>query len=73
MLKKFNKTILIAEACENHFGNIKYAKEMVVKSKKSGADFVKFQHHIPEEEMLKNVPNQVTLKFLYTIFLKKIL
>ena len=54
MLKKFNKTILIAEACENHFGNIKYAKEMVVKSKKSGADFVKFQHHIPEEEMLKN-------------------
>ena len=29
MLKKFNKTILIAEACENHFGNMKYAKEMV--------------------------------------------
>ena len=40
MLKRFNKTILIAEACENHFGNIKYAKEMVVKSKNSGADFV---------------------------------
>ena len=71
MLKRFNKTILIAEACENHFGNIKYAKEMVVKSKKSGADFVKFQHHIPEEEMLKNVPKSSNFKISLYNFLKK--
>lgn len=71
MLKKFNKTILIAEACENHFGNMKYAKEMVVKSKKSGADFVKFQHHIPEEEMLRNVPKSSNFKISLYNFLKK--
>jgi sialic acid synthase SpsE len=47
---------IIAEACDNHFGDIKIAKEMALLSKLSGADAVKFQHHIPDEEMLRDIP-----------------
>ena len=54
-LKK-NSTFIIAEACENHFGKISLAKEMILKSLDAGANCVKFQHHIPDDEMLKNVP-----------------
>ena len=50
------KTILIAEACDNHFGSLNNAKRMVLQAKKAGADVIKFQHHIPDEEMLKKVP-----------------
>ena len=56
MFKKLKKTIIIAEACENHFGDIDNAKKMITLSKNSGADYVKFQHHLPDEEMLKKVP-----------------
>jgi sialic acid synthase SpsE len=44
---------VIAEACDNHFGNLETAKEMVRQAKACGADAVKFQHHLPNEEMLK--------------------
>jgi N-acetylneuraminate synthase len=44
---------IIAEACDNHLGNLETAKEMVRQAKACGADAVKFQHHIPDEEMLK--------------------
>ena len=50
------KTFLIAEACDNHFGSMANAKEMISLAKKSGADCIKFQHHIADEEMLPNVP-----------------
>ena len=30
---------------------------MIIHSKKSGADVIKFQHHLPDEEMLPKVPN----------------
>ncbi len=65
------KTIIIAEACDNHFGDLKKAKKMVLKAKKSGADIVKFQHHIPDEEMLKNVPKSKNFKISLYNFLKK--
>jgi len=65
------KTIIIAEACENHFGSIKKAKKMIINEKKSGADFIKFQHHIPEEEILKNVPKSNNFKLPLFKFLKK--
>lgn len=44
---------VIAEACDNHFGNLETAREMVRQAKACGADAVKFQHHLPDEEMLK--------------------
>lgn len=47
---------IIAEACDNHMGDLKIAKEMALQSKLAGADCVKYQHHLPDEEMLPDVP-----------------
>lgn len=47
---------IIAEACDNHMGNLDTAKEMVLNAKLAGADCIKFQHHLPDEEMLPDVP-----------------
>lgn len=44
---------VIAEACDNHLGNMDTAKEMVRQAKAAGADAIKFQHHLPDEEMLR--------------------
>ena len=71
MFKKLKKTMLIAEACENHFGKLSNAKKMIKEAKKSGADYVKFQHHIPEEEMLKKVPKSKNFNISLYNFLKK--
>lgn len=65
------KTILIAEACDNHFGSLNNAKRMVLQAKKAGADVIKFQHHIPDEEMLKKVPKSKNFKSSLYDFLKK--
>ncbi len=47
---------IIAEACDNHLGNMDVAREMCLQSKLAGADAVKFQHHLADEEMLPDVP-----------------
>lgn len=47
---------VIAEACDNHMGDLAVAKEMALQSKLAGADAVKYQHHLPDEEMLPDVP-----------------
>lgn len=47
---------IIAEACDNHMGNLDVAKEMALQAKLAGTDCIKFQHHLPDEEMLPNVP-----------------
>ena len=44
---------VIAEACDNHFGDLAVAQEMVRQAKACGVDAIKFQHHLPDEEMLK--------------------
>jgi N,N'-diacetyllegionaminate synthase len=46
----------IAEGADAHYGDMKRAKSMIDAAKKSGADAIKFQHHIPEEEMLRETP-----------------
>ena len=72
ILKDLNKTFLIAEACENHLGNMDNAYKMIDLSKKCGADAIKFQHHLPDEEMLKeNFPTSSNFNIPLYEFLKK--
>ena len=59
--RKF-KPYIIVEACVNHQGNFSTAKKMIYYSKSVGADAIKFQHHILEEEMLKIVPKSGNFK-----------
>ena len=47
---------IIAEAGDQHFGSIKLAKKMALNAKSCNASAIKFQHHLPDEEMLKEVP-----------------
>ena len=47
---------IIAEGCDNHMGDLTVAKEMCLRAKLAGADCIKFQHHLPDEEMLPDVP-----------------
>lgn len=47
---------VIAEGCDNHMGDLDTAKEMALQAKLAGADCIKFQHHLPDEEMLPDVP-----------------
>ena len=56
--------LIIAECCDNHFGKIENAIKMVDLSKKAGVDIVKFQHHLPDEEMLKSVPKSSNFNML---------
>lgn len=48
------KPLFIAEAAVEHLGSLKVAKRMADAAKASGADIIKYQLHIPSEEMLKN-------------------
>lgn len=70
-MTKTNKTLIIAEACDNHFGSLSNALKMVDLAKKSGADIIKFQHHLPDEEMLRKVPKSKNFKISLYDFLKK--
>ncbi len=71
LYKKNNYVYVIAEACDNHFGNLKKAYKMIELAKSSGADAIKFQHHIPDEEMLKKVPKSSNFDISLYEFLKK--
>ena len=53
---------LIAEAADAHYGDMERAKLMCRLAKKSGASAIKFQHHIPDEEMLPNIPMSRNMK-----------
>ena len=54
--------IIIAEACDNHFGSLRRAKRMIKAASVAGADIIKFQHHIAYEEMLPIVPRSNNFK-----------
>lgn len=45
--------LIIAEAGVNHNGSIELAKEMIIKAKEAGADYVKFQTFIPKNLVSK--------------------
>lgn len=47
---------IIAEACVNHQGDFEIAKQMVYFAHAMGSDAIKFQMHILEDEMLREVP-----------------
>lgn len=62
---------IIAEACDNHMGDMGVAREMVRQAKIAGADAIKFQHHLPDEEMLPDVPMSDNFEEPLYEFLKK--
>lgn len=55
-ISRESKCFIVAEAADSHLGNTKVAKEMALQAKLAGADAIKFQHHLPDEEMLKDIP-----------------
>jgi len=56
------KPLVIAEIGINHEGDFHKAKKMIDDAHQSGAECVKFQYHITEEEMIKNdvIPGNTT-------------
>jgi len=62
---------IVAEACDNHMGNMGAAREMALRAKLAGADAVKYQHHLPEEEMLRDTPMSKNMSEPLFDFLKK--
>ena len=47
---------IIAEACINHEGDIKIAREMVFQARAQKCDAIKFQLHVLDDEMLRDAP-----------------
>lgn len=62
---------IIAEACDNHMGNLDVAFEMVRQAKLAKVDAIKFQHHLPDEEMLPDTPMSDNFDEPLYDFLKK--
>ncbi len=62
---------VIAEGCDNHLGDTEAAFEMVRRAKQAGADAIKFQHHLPDEEMLPDAPMSDNFEEPLYEFLKK--
>lgn len=62
---------IIAEACDNHMGRTDWAIEMARLAKLAGADAVKYQHHLPDEEMLPDTPMSDNFDEPLYEFLKK--
>ena len=62
---------IIAEGCDNHMGDMDVAHEMVRQAKLAGADAIKFQHHLADEEMLPDAPMSDNFDEPLYEFLKK--
>lgn len=45
--------VVIPEGCDNHHGELSQAKELAHAAKEAGAKIIKFQLHLPDEEMDK--------------------
>lgn len=68
---KTKPPVLIAEAADTHFGSLESAFKIIEECSKAGVDFVKFQHHIVEEEMLRSTPSASNMKEPLYDFLSK--
>jgi N,N'-diacetyllegionaminate synthase len=66
-----SRVFIIAEACDNHLGNLDVAKEMALQAKLAGVDAIKYQHHLPDEEMLPSTPMSDNFEEPLYDFLKK--
>ena len=64
------KPLVVAEIGINHEGKMWKAKKMIDDAAKSGCECVKFQYHIPENEMIKIIQYQVT-QMVYLEYYKK--
>ena len=62
---------IIAEGCDNHMGDLVKAKKMAKMAKLAGADCIKFQHHLPDEEMLPDAPMSDNFDMPLYEFLKR--
>ena len=71
IISEASSPFIIAEACDNHFGKIELAIQMIDKAKKAGVDAIKFQHHLPDEEMLPDIPMSDNFEEPLYEFLKK--
>ena len=49
-----NPCVVIPEGCDNHMGSLEKAKEMAHVAYEAGAKIIKWQMHLPEEEMVKD-------------------
>jgi N-acetylneuraminate synthase len=56
------KVYIIAEGGSVHDGSLGNAKNLCTVAKKCGADAIKFQIHVAEDETLKNAPNPMHFK-----------
>ena len=52
----------MAEAGVNHNGKINLAKKLILESKKTGADYVKFQLYDPDEMITKDASLEIIKK-----------
>lgn len=59
LIGPYHKPLVIAEIGINHGGNINIAKQMIDSAKRSGAEVVKFQTHIVEDEMTADAKNTI--------------
>lgn len=68
---KSGETYLIAEGADAHYGDLNRAKLMIREAKKAGVSAIKFQHHIPDAEMLPEIPLSGNMKEPLYEFLKR--
>lgn len=63
-----NPPVVIAEIGINHNGNFQTAKKMCKLAIESGADIIKFQTHIPKDEMISEAKNIIPINANISIY-----
>ena len=71
LLDESKPPVVIAEVADAHYGDMERAIQMIHCSKSAGADIVKFQHHLPDEEMLPDIPTSSNMQEPLYEFLKR--